>query len=323
MPQPHRPDSFTIPSTTKKLALFFAALAFVSTTPAMADDFYDDVRRIDKALAKNPNKVIQAAVESCRSRRNLAMKLYDMGQHDRAARRLKHCFEALQIPAEVKAAVVKAPSVEELQARSAKEVERALTLTPNVENGLTIYRECAACHMPEGWGYKSGSVPQLAGQHRKVVIKQLADIRAGNRENPLMEPYSSAESMGGAQAVADVAGYIDTLEISIENGKGKGDDLALGERLYKDNCLRCHGAEGEGDGEKYIPRIQSQHYRYLVRQLERMLEGKRKNADPEMLAQIKSFQENEIAAVLDYVSRLTPPEEFQAPPGWKNPDFVQ
>jgi hypothetical protein len=26
-------------------------------------------------------------------------------------------------------------------------------------------------------------------------------------------------------------------------------------------------------------------------------------------------------AILDYVSRLQPPEELQAPPGWSNPDF--
>lgn len=301
--------------------LVLAVFAF-SIAPALAGDFYDDVRRVDEALAKNPSKAIGPVVESCRSRRNMAMKLHKMGQVARAERRLRQCFDALQIPARVEK-VVKAPTIEELQARSAKEVERALTLEPDVDNGLTLYRECAACHMPEGWGYVSGAVPQLAGQHRSVIIKQLADIRAGHRENPLMAPYSSAESIGGAQAVADVAGYIDTLEISVENGKGSGEALALGETLYRENCLRCHGAEGEGDGSRYIPRIQAQHYRYLVRQFERMLEGKRKNADPEMLAQIQGFEPNEIEAVADYVSRLTPPEEFQAPPGWSNPDFAR
>jgi hypothetical protein len=40
-----------------------------------------------------------------------------------------------------------------------------------------------------------------------------------------MVPYSSAESIGGAQTVADVAGYIDTLEISANTWKGPGDDL--------------------------------------------------------------------------------------------------
>ncbi len=310
-------------SLTLTLATLVALAITLPSASALAGDFYDDVRRVDQALRTNPNKVIDQAIESCRTRRNAAMKLHKVGQITRAERRLRHCFEALQIPLEVKKAVVKVPTPEELRAKAAKEIERALTLEPNAGNGLKIYRECAACHMPEGWGYTSGMVPQLAGQHREVIIKQLADIRAGNRENPLMEPYSSAESIGGAQAIADVAEYIDTLEITIENGKGSGEDLARGKQLFEANCVRCHGSDGEGNAEKYIPRLQSQHYKYLVRQVERMLEGKRKNADPEMLAQVKGFNPSELSAILDYVSRLTPPEELQAPPGWKNPDFVQ
>jgi hypothetical protein len=53
-----------------------------------------------------------------------------------------------------------------------------------------------------------------------------------------MVPYSSVESIGGAQAVADVAGYIDTLEIRIDTGKGKGDDLEPGEHVYLSGELR-------------------------------------------------------------------------------------
>jgi hypothetical protein len=41
-----------------------------------------------------------------------------------------------------------------------------------------------------------------------------------------------------------------------------------------------------------------------------------------MVAQIKGFEEHETHAVLDYVSRLEPPEELQAPEGWHNPDFT-
>jgi cytochrome c553 len=51
-----------------------------------------------------------------------------------------------------------------------------------------------------------------------------------------------------------------------ENGVGPGTDLANGEKLFKDNWVRCHGANGEGDEEKYYPRIQGQHYEYLLRQ---------------------------------------------------------
>jgi cytochrome c553 len=235
---------------------------------------------------------------------------------------LSACFGLLEIPRVPPIDQVVAVTPEQLDAKASAEMERALGLAPDVANGLKIYRECAACHMPEGWGLSSGSVPQIAGQHRKVIVKQLSDIRAGNRDAVLMAPYASVESIGGAQAVADVTAYIDSLEINVAGGKGSGEDLELGERLYAENCTRCHGPAGEGNNEIFAPRIQSQHYNYLVRQFEWIRDGKRRNANAEMIAQIQGFGDRETAAVLDYVSRLEPAVELQAPPGWKNPDFI-
>ena len=210
---------------------------------------------------------------------------------------------------------------ESTQAAAARELERALALEPDIENGLAIYRVCADCHQPEGWGVADGSYPQLAGQHKSVILKQLADIRAGYRSNLEMHPYASPEMIGGAQSVADVAGYIDTLEISVDTGKGPGDDLELGATLYAENCTRCHGSKGEGDAGKYVPRIQSQHYLYLLRQFQAIRDGKRDNAHPEMIVHVKGISDVEARTILDYVSRAEPPKELQAPPGWRNPDF--
>jgi cytochrome c553 len=304
-----------------------AAAAALALTHSASANFEEDLARIDTALKTNPSKVLVQAQQSCMSRRRFAIKLFNNGQEVRAARSLKSCFQLLQIsaaaPKKKKKKKIVAPTQAELQAKATREIEQALSLEPDVARGLEIYRECAACHMPEGWGLSNGSVPQIAAQHRSVVIKQLADIRAGNRDNVLMAPYSSAERIGGAQAVADVAGYIDTLEVDVTTGKGSGDDLALGKRLYQENCARCHGPTGEGDSSRFVPRIHAQHFNYLERQFEWIRSGKRRNANPEMVAQIQGFGEREARAVLDYVSRLEPPAEIQAPPGWKNPDFAE
>jgi cytochrome c553 len=201
------------------------------------------------------------------------------------------------------------------------EREEALTLKPNRENGRDVYEVCSACHMPEGWGLTDGTFPQLAGQHRSVIIKQLADIRDGHRDNPTMYPFALPSEIGGTQAIADVSEYIAVLKMNPDNGVGKGDDLELGAKLYADNCVRCHGTTGEGDAEKYYPRIQAQHYEYLLRQYRWIKEGKRRNANPDMVEQIKNFTDRDTMAVLDYVSRLKPSPELIAPKGWKNPDF--
>ncbi len=201
------------------------------------------------------------------------------------------------------------------------EQDEAMTLTPDRENGIEVYEVCAACHMLEGWGKVDGTFPQLAGQHKNVIIKQLADIRALNRDNPTMYPFALPESIGGAQSIADVADYIAKLPMNPEPGVGAGDNLELGAKLYKENCVRCHGDNGQGIPEKFFPRIQGQHYKYLVRQFEWIRDGKRRNANPDMVKQIAGFSDDDMKAVMDFVSRQKPPADDVAPVGWENPDF--
>jgi cytochrome c553 len=205
------------------------------------------------------------------------------------------------------------------------EKDEAMHLTPDVENGRDVYEVCSACHLPEGWGLEDGTFPQLAGQHRNVLIKQLADIRALNRDNPTMYPFALPESIGDAQAIADVTMYIETLKMNPNNGVGPWEpgtpEFAKGEQLYKDNCVRCHGEQGEGSDAKFYPRIQAQHYKYMLRQFEWIRDGKRRNANPDMVKQIAEFSDDDMKMVINYTSRIKPPAEDTAPPGWQNPDF--
>ena len=201
------------------------------------------------------------------------------------------------------------------------EQDEALALTPNLENGRDVYEVCSACHQPNGWGLTDGTFPQIAGQHRDVLIKQLSDIRALNRDNPTMYPFALPQEIGGPQSIADVTAYIAKLPMNPNNGVGPGTSVEKGKQLYADNCVRCHGDQGQGDDAKYYPRIQGQHYEYLLRQYKWIKEGKRRNANPDMVKQIQNFTDEDTVAVLDYVSRLKAPAELVGAPDWVNPDF--
>ncbi|MFK5984131.1 MAG: c-type cytochrome [Pseudomonadota bacterium] len=202
------------------------------------------------------------------------------------------------------------------------EKTRAMHLTPNRENGIEVYEVCSACHKLEGWGETSGTFPMLAGQHRNVLIKQLADIRALNRDNPTMYPFALPESIGDEQAIADVTSYITTLPMNPEPGYGPGTGLEKGAKLYKNNCTQCHGDNGEGNNEKFYPRIQGQHYAYMLRQFEWIRDKKRRNANPDMVKQISGFSDEDMINVVDYVSRIKPPKNMLAPSvNWQNPDY--
>ena len=264
------------------------------------------------------------------------------------------------------------------------EALKALKLKGNVEAGFDLYDDvCINCHQEGGNGDPSGAFPQLAGQHSTVIIKQLADIRAKNRDNPTMYPFASAAALTdspaeGAQALADVAAYIETLKMLKDNVKGPGgalfilkneyeiaphkalerlekslpkpvfkklnqlknkpfktkksflkavskaigksntkkhlkvilrtadwsSDLKLGKKLFKENCVRCHGDHGQGKYKDYYPVIAGQNYFYLMRQFSWIKGGKRRNANPDMVKQIADFNDLDLRSVLDVASRF-------------------
>ncbi len=202
----------------------------------------------------------------------------------------------------------------------------ALELEGNVEDGLDVYEVCSACHLPEGWGTPDGTFPQIAGQLKNVIIKQLDDIRQGNRDNPTMYPFALPESIGDAQALADVAAYMEKLPMNPENGKGEWaegtTEFEQGKKLYEENCVKCHGDVGQGELENYYPRLAGQHYLYMLRQFEWIRDGKRRNANPEMVEQIANFTDKDMEMVINYTSRIpVPPEDLAPSADWLNPDF--
>jgi len=77
------------------------------------------------------------------------------------------------------------------------------------------------------------------------------------------------------------------------------------QKIYKENCVRCHGDHGQGDVKNYYPVIAGQNYHYLLRQFRWIKDGKRRNANPEMVKQISGFSERDMLAVMDWVSRQT------------------
>jgi len=194
------------------------------------------------------------------------------------------------------------------------EREEAMNLTPNIENGKQIYQVCVSCHFETGWSdgvggkkpQSPGFLPQLAGQHKNVIIKQLADIRAKNRDNPVMYPYTLDKYLRGSQGIADVSAYIAELPAQPNNHFGNGLDLQLGKDIYRTNCKTCHGDKGQGSNKEFFPRIQGQHYNYLLKQLIWIRDGRRRNANKQMMHQVERFTFREMTAVIDYVSRLKP-----------------
>ena len=201
------------------------------------------------------------------------------------------------------------------------QLKRLMAIQPDAVQGYEIYRLCADCHGPEGQGKWDGSVPVISGQHQLVLIKQLRDFRDGRRKNEAMFPFSQDEAIGGDQAIADVTAYISTLLMPAEPAAGPGTGADEGEELYRLYCNSCHGANGEGNPELGMPRIHGQHYPYLVRQLEHIVNGERADSDPVMKNLLMQMDPVDREKIADYLSTQLGASELVAPEGWQNPDF--
>ncbi len=195
----------------------------------------------------------------------------------------------------------------------------ALKFKGNTKEGRDGYEVCGACHLPNGAGRPDGTFPQLAGQHTTVLIKQMADIRAGLRDNPTMYPF--AKELTDAQELANVSAYIQSLCIPLDHGKYEGANAAKqvadGKALYEKQCQECHGKNGEGNKDKFYPVIAGQHYKYLLRQMTEIRDGKRRNANPDMVKVIKPYTNEQLVAISAYQSSLAMPGSMCKPKGGK------
>lgn len=200
--------------------------------------------------------------------------------------------------------------IQTIKAQSNTEITMMLSQSPNIEEGKKLFDICSKCHGVEGWGSSDGDFPQLAGQHRSVIIKQLLDIRSGKRNNPVMLPVILELSQYGNQAIIDVAAYIETLKMDPEPEVGEAEDdvLKTAQATYAEKCASCHGVNGEGKAEKFYPLLQGQHYEYLLRQLKNIQSNERKNSDQVMKKIISKMSPDELDHLADFISRMEPLE---------------
>jgi cytochrome c553 len=181
------------------------------------------------------------------------------------------------------------------------EVKRS---TPDLRRGAELFETCAACHGIDGGGTSDGQVPRIGAQHVSVLWKQLVDYRHDRRWDVRMEHFAAGHHLEDAQAIADVAAYIQQLKPRGAPGEGSGKLLEQGAGLYAQLCRSCHGAAAEGDATHAVPRLAGQHYEYLRRQFYDAVDGRRPNFSPAHIRLLARLDHDDIEAVADYLSRL-------------------
>jgi cytochrome c553 len=187
------------------------------------------------------------------------------------------------------------------------DLSAVLQATPNLQQGMTLFQICADCHGPHGAGNASGWPPEIAGQHPRVVAKELTDFRAGLRWYDPMERIAGRHVLHTTQDIADVAAYVGSLARSRDTDSGPGKWLEPGGRMYASRCQWCHGDQGEGSDERFVPRVAGQQYEYLLRQLQDTVGGRRPSMRTDHLRLLEGAHMQDLEGLAGYMSRLDRP----------------
>ena len=187
---------------------------------------------------------------------------------------------------------------------SGQDLDAVLRRVPDPAHGREVFRVCTVCHGAHEAGLPRGWVPEIAGQHVRVIAKQLVDFRHGRRWDLRMEIVASRHVLKSSKDIADVASYAASLRPLPPNAVGAGEDVRRGQELYGMRCVACHGRGGEGRNTRFVPRLAGQDYDYLLRQLHDAIDGRRPGLSATHAKLLKRLDAADLEGLADYLSRL-------------------
>ena len=174
--------------------------------------------------------------------------------------------------------------------------------------GQTKVAVCAGCHGADG-NSVAPNFPKLAGQGERYLLKQLNDIKSGNRQVVEMTGILTNVS---DEDMADIAAYFSSQSMSV--GATDPAKLAAGQALYRGGklnegmpaCIGCHSPNGAGNAAAGFPRLGGQHAQYVAKQLTDFREGNRTNDGDtmQMRAIAAKLSNKDIDAISSYIQGL-------------------
>ncbi len=177
----------------------------------------------------------------------------------------------------------------------------------DVGRGATLaLQQCTMCHGAQG--VSTADAPNLAGQYREVLIKQLTDYRSGDRP-------SSSVMQGLAAALSDrdiddlAAYYADLPKPRTREPPHAGAIPALvrvGDPLRNiAPCASCHGGIDQKPG---TPWLEGMPKRYVADQLAAFASGARRNdSHAQMRNMARHLTKPEIESLATYYAERAEP----------------
>lgn len=178
----------------------------------------------------------------------------------------------------------------------------------DAEAGQGKVAVCGACHGVDG-NSPAPNFPKLAGQGERYLLKQLHDIKSGNRQ--VVEMTGMLDNLSD-QDMADIAAYFASQKMSVGAADPKlverGEALFRGGKLEEGMpaCTGCHSPDGAGLAAAGFPKLGGQHAQYVAKQLTDFREGNRTNDGDAMIMRsiAAKLSNKDIEAVTSFIQGL-------------------
>ena len=186
--------------------------------------------------------------------------------------------------------------------------QTAVGLQAHPDQGArTFIRYCSPCHGSQGEGDGDRAVPALAGQRFAYLVRQMTHFGSSTRDKAAVYHVTLAKHLSTPEMANDIAAYLNRLPPASGAKTGDGVTVELGSAIFREQCTTCHASDAGGDKEGVVPSLRNQHYNYLVNEMHLLADGRLHDADPGLVLFMRSFNEGDITAVADYLSRLHGP----------------
>jgi cytochrome c553 len=167
---------------------------------------------------------------------------------------------------------------------------------------------CVACHGSDGNDSVLPNVPKLGARGERYLLKQLQNIKSGERNIALMAGLLNNMN---DQDLADIAAFYDQQPLA--QGAVEESKRQVGEQIYRAGiadlgvaaCSACHAPDGKGNAAAGYPSLSGQDAGYSDLTLRAFRAGERANDDAAVMRTIAArLNDTEIAALASYLSGL-------------------
>lgn len=172
-------------------------------------------------------------------------------------------------------------------------------LADSVEDAAAV---CSGCHGEAGVPMDK-TIPNIWGQRREYILKQLLDFKDGHRKNETMSAIVDSLTKTDMEALATYFSEKKWPNLGQPAASGNIKDQAI-DTIVQLNCKGCHQEHFQGD---YVrPRLAGQQEEYLLKTMTDFHTGERANFAP-MEALMRSLSEDQLKPVAAYLAGLTEP----------------